>query len=67
MNNIDYGDKVRHKSVEDYNVLLMTVTDIEEDKILCEYTDRNERITKEKWFDKDDLEVVQKSEGGFIN
>lgn len=67
MSNIDFGDKVRHKTNQDYNALLITVKDTEGDKALCEYTDIKDRTLKEKWFDKEDLELVQKAEGGFTN
>jgi len=67
MNTIDTGDKVRHKSDNKYNALQMDVKDIEESKILCDYFDNEDKTTKEKWFAKDELELVQKAEGGFLN
>lgn len=65
MANIEFGDKVRHKGNNDYNVFLMTVTEVEDDKVQCRYYDKGQ-ISKEKWFDIMDLELVEKTDGGFI-
>lgn len=66
MNTIDLGDKVRHKSDNSYNALQMEVREIENDKILCDYFDNTEKLMKEKWFNENELELVQKAEGGFL-
>lgn len=66
MNTIDLGDKVRHKSDNSYNALQMEVREIEDDKILCDYFDNTEKVMKEKWFNENELELVQKAEGGFL-
>jgi hypothetical protein len=66
MNTIDIGDKVRHKTDNKYNALQMEVKEIEEGKILCDYFDYIGNNTKEKWFDENELELLQKAEGGFI-
>jgi len=66
MKTIDIGDKVRHKTDNRYNALLMEVKEIEEDKILCDYFDNVEKKTKEKWFDENELDLVKKTEGGFF-
>jgi len=66
MNTIDLGDKVRHKSDNSYNALQMEVREIEDDKILCDYFDNTEKLMKEKWFNENELELVQKAEGGFL-
>ena len=66
MNTIDLGDKVRHKSDNSYNALQMEVREIEDDKILCDYFDNTEKLMKEKWFNENELELVQKAEGGFF-
>lgn len=66
MNTIDLGDKVRHKFDNSYNALQMEVREIEDDKILCDYFDNTEKLMKEKWFNENELEVVQKAEGGFL-
>ena len=65
MTTIDIGDKVRHKTDMVYNALLMEVIDIEEDKILCDYTDNKDKQIKTKWFNENELELAQKAEGGF--
>lgn len=65
MQPIEFGDKVKHKTNNDYNTHPMDVIDIEESKILCSYFDRIEKTMKEKWFEQDELEIVQKVEGGF--
>lgn len=66
MNTIELGDKVRHKSDNSYNALQMEVREIEVDKFLCDYFDNTEKLTKEKWFNENELELVQKAEGGFL-
>jgi len=66
MNTIDLGDKVRHKSDNSYNALQMEVREIEDDKILCDYFDNTEKLMKEKWFNENEIELVQKAEGGFL-
>ena len=66
MNTIDLGDKVRHKSDNSYNALQMEFREIEDDKILCDYFDNTEKGMKEKWFNENELELVQKAEGGFL-
>ena len=65
MTTIDIGDKVRHKTDMAYNALLMEVIDIEDDKILCDYTDNKDKQIKTKWFNENELELAQKAEGGF--
>jgi len=67
MNTIDTGDKVRHKSDNKYNGLQMEVKEIEDGKILCDYFDTDNKTTKEKWFNEDELELVQKAEGSFFH
>jgi len=66
MNTIELRDKVRHKSDNSYNALQMEVREIEVDKFLCDYFDNTEKLTKEKWFNENELELVQKAEGGFL-
>ena len=66
MTTIDIGDKVRHNAENKYNAIQMEVKEIEEGKILCDYFDNVEKITKEKWFDENELEFVQKADGGFF-
>ncbi len=66
MNTIDFGDKVKHKSDNSYNALQMEVREIEDGKILCDYFDNTEKLMKEKWFNENELELVQKAEGGFF-
>jgi hypothetical protein len=66
MNTIEFGDKVRHKSDNKYNALQMEVKEIETGKILCDYFDNTEKVMKEKWFNENELELVQKAEGGFF-
>lgn len=65
MQTIEFGDKVRHKTNNDYNSHPMDVMDTDENKILCSYFDRIDKTTKEKWFEQNELEIVQKIEGGF--
>jgi hypothetical protein len=66
MNTIDIGDKVRHKTDNIYNALQMEVIEIDKGRILCNYYDCNEKKEKEKWFNENELELVQKVEGGFL-
>ena len=66
MKTIEFGDKVMHKTDNKYNAFQMEAKKIEEGKILCDYFDNVEKKTKEKWFDENELELVQKAEGGFI-
>lgn len=65
MGTIDIGDKVRHKTVNKYNALQMKVQEIEDGKILCDYFDYADKSEKEKWFDENELELIEKIEGGF--
>lgn len=67
MRTIDIGDKVRHKTDNNYNALQMEAKEIENEKILCDYFDNSDKCTKEKWFKINELELVQKTEGGFFN
>lgn len=66
MNTFEFGDKVRHKTNNDYNTHPMDVMDTDESKILCSYFERIEKIMKEKWFDETELDLISKAEGGFI-
>ncbi|EKB48196.1 hypothetical protein [Cecembia lonarensis] len=66
MNSIEFGDKVRHKTNNDYNVHPMDVMEVDENKVLCSYFDRIEKTIKEKWFNYSDLELISKTEGGFF-
>ncbi len=66
MNKIDLGDKVRHKTDNTFNALQMEVKEMEESKILCDYFDNTEKVMKEKWFNENELELIQKAEGGFL-
>ncbi|MBI4946714.1 MAG: hypothetical protein HY840_09965 [Bacteroidetes bacterium] len=60
---LEIGDKVRNKKLLTYNALAMTVKDIDENKILCEYFDSSSRTDKEIYFDADDLDIIQKVDG----
>ena len=64
---MDIGDKVRHRTDNNYNALQMEVKEVGEGKILCDYFDYKENVSKEKWFDESELELVTKAEGGFFN
>lgn len=65
MTNIEFGDTVRHKSNNIYNFSLMTVTgDVEDGKVKCRYYDKGQ-VSKEELFDIVDLELVEKTDGGF--
>ena len=66
MQTIELGDKVRHKTNNDYNTHPMDVMELEESKILCSYFDRNEKTMKEIWFEKTELDLISKAEGGFF-
>lgn len=67
METIDIGDKVRHKTDNKYNALLMEAKEFNDRKILCEYFDYADKSTKEKWFDENELELIQKGESEFFN
>lgn len=66
MGTIEIGDKVRHKTDNKYNALQMEVKEVEGEKVLCEYFDFKDKTEKEKWFDENELELIQKAEGGFL-
>ena len=67
MNNIDFGDKVRHKTDNKFNAFLMTVLVIEGDKFTCQYVDMYTHETKTAEFTETEIELVEKAEGGFIS
>jgi hypothetical protein len=66
MDIIEIGDKVSHKHLLIYNLLLMTVTDTEDGKIFCEYFDNESKIIKQATFETNDLEIIQKVDGAFV-
>lgn len=67
MNNIDFGDKVRHKTDNKYNAFLMTVEEVENDKFICQYVDMHTHETKTAEFTENEIELVEKADGGFIS
>ena len=66
MHTIELGDKVRHRTISDYNAHLMEVMETDENKILCSYFDHLDKTTKEKWFEETELVLVSKAEGEFF-
>lgn len=67
MYTIAEGDKVKHKYLLKYNNLLMLVTEIEDEKIYCEYFDSTTKETIQTSFNLNEIELVEKVEGGFVN
>lgn len=65
MEQIEVGDKVRHKTLIVNGGLGMNVSDVTEDKTLCEYFDEN-AVHKKQWFEMKDLTITNKAEGGFF-
>lgn len=63
---IDIGDKVSHRTKDEYNGLLMTVKDIEEYKAYCEYYEYSTKELKDNWFNFEDLDIRVKNDGGFL-
>jgi hypothetical protein len=45
----------------------MEVKEVDGEKVLCQYFDYKDKTEKEKWFDENELELIQKSESGFYN
>jgi hypothetical protein len=66
MKTIEFGDKVRHKTNNDYNAHPMDVMDTNKNNILCRYFDHIEKTTKEKWFKETELNLISKTDGGFF-
>lgn len=67
MENINPGDQVRHKHLLYNNGLSMNVSEVENDKALCDFFDGPEMEHKQEWFHKNDLEIVRYGDGGFRN
>ncbi|MBS1640864.1 MAG: hypothetical protein JST94_00860 [Bacteroidetes bacterium] len=68
MYQIEIGDTVRHKTNQLYNRLPMTVIEIDEDKIYCNYFDNHEQTDKKSPpFSANELELIKKVDGRFVS
>ncbi|SDJ95376.1 hypothetical protein SAMN04487898_105140 [Pedobacter sp. ok626] len=63
---IETGDRVRHKNPLINSGLETTVIDVENGKALCGHFDR-ELTHKESWFEVEDLHLISKSDGSFLD
>ena len=67
MHPMEVGDKVRHKTNHFYNMLEMTIIEVENDKIYSDFFDNIEKVYKTSpAFNNSVLALIQKAEGGFI-
>lgn len=65
--NIEAGDYVKHKNPVINGGLRMTVEDVNDDSAECSHFVGAEASHKVEWFKFEDLELVQKADGGFLS
>ena len=64
---IQAGDNVRHRTQKNINGgLVMSVDDTNETHALCSHFKGEETVYTQTWFPKEDLELVNKVDGGFF-
>jgi uncharacterized protein YodC (DUF2158 family) len=63
---IEEGDYVRHKNPLINGGLQMTVEDVKDDQAQCSHFGGVELVHKTDWFPFEELEIVTKADGGFI-
>jgi hypothetical protein len=66
MNNLQFDDKVRHITNNNFNATLITVIDIKAEIVECEYFNFQKKVFEKVEFHYSELELVQRNEGGFI-
>ena len=64
---IEDGDYVRHKNPVINGGLKMAVEDVNDESAQCSHFVGAESTHKVEWFKFEDLELVQKGDGGFLN
>lgn len=63
---MNVGDKVKHKTNNKYNGLMMTLVEIADAGIVCEYFYYQTKEMKLETFSEDDIEIVIENQDGFM-
>ena len=66
MENINAGDTVRHKTINNLNGgTAFNVLEVDDDRAYCDFFDER-GVNRQEWFNLSDLIIVNKAEGGFF-